>query len=81
MTYNNVIISEWSDFFSLLNKGLNMASENRKIVLKTDHIAALAENEKDKVETAAKKSAMLLVELERGIITIEQYKQQMGYES
>ena len=81
MTYNNVIISEWSDFFSLLNKGLNMNKEKRKIRLKTDHISALAKNKKDEVETAAKQSAMLLAELEKGIIDETEYRQQMGYES
>jgi hypothetical protein len=79
MTYNNVILSEWSDFFSLMNKELNTAAERIRIDVDYSHIAALAGNEKEEVDTQVAKSSMLLNELDRGVITALEYRQQMGY--
>lgn len=78
-TYENTIVPEWDEFFNLLNVKLNMAQSKRKIVPDVAHIGCLQKSEKENIENQSKKSAMLLAELDKGIITIEEYRQQMGY--
>lgn len=78
MTYNT-IMSEWTDLFDLLNDNLFTAKEGIKIVQVTDHIGALAEDELQNIQTQAAKSAMLISEVSSGLISIQEYRQQMGY--
>lgn len=78
-TYVNTIVPAWTDFFQLLNKKLNTKAENIKILPDFSHVEALQKNEKEKVDVDAVKSAMFLNELEKGLITEEEYRQQMGY--
>lgn len=79
-TYNNTIVPEWEDFFILLNKSLNTASENIEICLDTSHIPVLQKSEKEGVDVQRSKSDMYIQELDKGIIDIPQYRQLMGYE-
>lgn len=79
-TYSNTIIPEWADLFYQLNLRLNTASEGIRIDPDFSHIGCLQTDEGVELDNQIKKSAMLITELEKGIIDIDMYKQQMGYE-
>jgi hypothetical protein len=79
-TYNNTIVPEWEDFFDTLNDGLHTREENIRIDLDVSHIAVLQKSEKENLETQSAKSALLMSEMDKGIIDESEYRQQMGYE-
>lgn len=79
-TYENTIVPEWEDFFDTLNDGLNTKLEKRRIDVDFSHISALQKSQKEKVQTDATKSQTLMNEMDKGIIDIDEYRQQMGYE-
>jgi hypothetical protein len=79
-TYNNTIVPEWEDFFDTLNDGLGTASENIRIDLDVSHIGVLQKSEKEGVEVQTAKSNMYMAEMDKQIITKEEYRQLMGYE-
>ena len=78
-TYINTIIPAWTDFFNLLNKTLNTKIEGIKIIPAFEHVEALQRNEIEKNTAMQTKSTVLLSELDRNIIDINEYRQQMGY--
>lgn len=78
-TYTNTIIPEWEDFVNTLNRELGLQKDKRALRISTAHIGCLQEDEGKNIANQAAKSAMLMAELEKGIITTEEYKQQMGY--
>lgn len=79
-TYNNTIVPEWGDFFNTLNDGLRTRDENVRIDLDVSHIAVLQKSESESVAVQTAKSNMYMKEVEKGIIDIATYRQQMGYE-
>lgn len=79
-TYTNTILPAWTDLFSLLNKSLNTKKESIRIDMDFSHIKALTANEKQNIETQAAKSTMLLAEVDKLLITPQEYRQQMGYD-
>jgi hypothetical protein len=80
-TYINTILPAWTDFFDLLNKTLNTASEKIRIVPDFTHVEALQKNEQEKNTAEKTKSDMLLNEFNAGLIDEDEYRQQMGYEA
>ena len=78
-TYINTIIPAWTDFFNLLNKTLSTSVEKIKIIPAFEHVEALQRNEIEKNTAMQTKSTVLLSELDRNIIDINEYRQQMGY--
>lgn len=79
-TYNNTIVPEWEDFYDTLNDGLNVKSENIRVDLDVSHIECLQKSQKENEEVMTTKSNRLMAEIDKGIIDINSYKQQMGYE-
>ena len=78
-TYINTIAPAWKDFFEVLNKTLNTAAEKIRIDPVFTHVEALQRNEYEKNQAEQLKSTVLLSELDRNIIDINEYRQQMGY--
>lgn len=78
-TYTNTILPAWTDFFTLLNSQLNTASENIRIEPDFTHVEALQKNESEKAATEKTRSDTYITEFDRGLITAEEYRQQMGY--
>lgn len=78
-TYINTVIPAWKDFFDLLNKTLNTKSENIKIVPDFSHVEALQKNAVEKNTAEQIQSNVYLAELDRNIIDVNEYRQQMGY--
>lgn len=78
-TYQDTIIPLWNSFANKLNSALKTQEEGIEIVVDYSHIAILQDSEKLNVETQKLKSDMLLNEFNAGIITTEEYRQQMGY--
>jgi hypothetical protein len=78
-TYINTIAPAWKDFFEVLNKTLNTSAEKIRIDPVFTHVEALQRNEYEKNQAEQLKSTVLLQELDRNIIDINEYRQQMGY--
>lgn len=80
-TYQNTTVPDWKAFLSILNRKLNTKKENIRIEPDFSHIGVLTEDEAQAITNENNKSQRLIAELDKGIITIEEYRQQMGYEA
>jgi hypothetical protein len=78
-TYTNTILPAWTDFFTLLNFKLNTHLENIRIDPEFSHVEALQDNELDKATVEKTKSETYRAEVNAGLISSDEYRQQMGY--
>lgn len=75
--YQNTIIPEWADFADSLTNKFNLLKDKMRIRVNHSHIQVLQTDKKAEEETRGLKAKRLLEELDRKIITIEEYKEQM----
>lgn len=75
--YQNTIIPEWQDFADGLTNSLGLLKEKKRIRIDYSHIQVLQTDKKNEEETKKMKSERLLQELDRNIITLDDYKQYM----